>query len=128
MSARRHDVVGELGLAGLAKGQAGGAAVVHAELGLQAVRRLLLAGELQHQRMHLQLDAFDLLWRDALGRAIGRRRRCWVDDDAAGKGLVAVERISKRWPSSWLISASRIWWRWSASCRAAPPAHLGLAV
>jgi hypothetical protein len=33
------------------------AAVVDAELGLQAVCRLLLAGELEHQRMHLELDA-----------------------------------------------------------------------
>jgi hypothetical protein len=119
------DGVGELVLAGAAEGQARGTAVVDAELGLQAVGRLLLAGELEHQRMHLELDALDLLGPHALGAQLRAGVDAGVDHDAAGKGLVGVEAISKRWPSSSVISASRSWSRWSASCRAAPPAHAG---
>ena len=63
LAAQRHhvgavdDVVGELVFGRAAEDQARGAAVVDAELGLQAVGRLLLAGEFEHQRVHLELDA-----------------------------------------------------------------------
>ena len=67
MSRIVDDRVGELVFARAAEDQARRAAVVDAELALQAVLRLLLAGELEHQRMHAQLDALDVL---------GPARRC----------------------------------------------------
>ena len=65
--------------------------VVNAELGLQAVGGFLVAGELQHQRMHLEFDALHLFRRHALGFELRAGVNAGVDHDAACKRLVTVE-------------------------------------
>ena len=61
-----HHRVGEFVLAGLDEHQPRRATVIDAELGLQSIKRLLLAGELKHQGMHFDFDALDLLGTHAL--------------------------------------------------------------
>ena len=80
---------------GPAHHQACGAAVVHTELGLQAVLRLLLAREFEHQGVHLELNAFDVVWLHSLGAQLCASINAGVNHDAASKGLVAVERNLK---------------------------------
>ena len=51
--------------------------MIDAELPLQAVLRFLLAGELEHERVHFQLDALHVLAR--VGGA-ARRDEPWIAD------------------------------------------------
>ena len=85
------DLVGVFRFAGTTEDQAGGAAVVDAELGLQAVHRFFLAGELQHQRVNAQLQPLDVLGLHATLAQLGAGVDAGVDHDAAGKGFVGVE-------------------------------------
>ena len=76
-SARATIVVGELGLAGLAEEDARGAGVVHAELALEPGARRLLAGELEHQRVHAGARCARCRRRAGRARrAAARSRRC----------------------------------------------------
>ena len=55
--------------------------------------RRLLAGQFEHQRMHLEIDTLDLVGGQLvlvaeLDRGVDRR----MHDDAAGERLVGVER------------------------------------
>ena len=56
----RHDCVGEFRLARLAEHDARRAGMVDAELALETRARRRLPGELEHQGMHLELDALDV--------------------------------------------------------------------
>ena len=85
-------LVGVLVLGGTPQNQCHGAGVVHAELGLQAVHRLFLACELEHQRVHADCHAFDVARLQAMRIAqLHAGIDAGVDHDAAGKGLVGVE-------------------------------------
>ena len=79
-------------LASAAKNQTRSAAVVHAELGLQAVGGFLFARQLQYQRVHFEFDVLHLIGADALLAQLHTGVNRGVDDDAASKGLVGVER------------------------------------
>jgi len=87
----RDDPVGVLRFPRAAEDQPGGAAVVDAELALQAVGGLLLAGELEHERVHPQFNALHVLGPHALLAQLHAGVDARVDDDAAGEGLVGVE-------------------------------------
>ena len=52
--------VGELRFAGVAVDDRDGRAVIHAELAFEPDLRVRLAGELEHERMHLELDRRDV--------------------------------------------------------------------
>ena len=69
--------------------------MVDAELGLQPVRWLFFARQLQHQRMHADLQRRNLLGRDALGPQLRAAVNARVDHNAAGKRLEGVERDFK---------------------------------
>ena len=89
----RDDLVGEFRFARLPEHDARRARVVDAELGLEAGARRRLAGELEHERMHAQVDARDVVRAQPvrvaqLHAAVDGR----MDHDAAGERLVRVER------------------------------------
>ena len=70
---------------------------VDAELALEAGGRGLLPGQLEDERMHAKIDALDGVGREPmvvakLNARIDRR----VNDDAAGEGLVGVQRDLER--------------------------------
>jgi hypothetical protein len=64
--------------------------------------RRLLAGQVEHQRMHLEVDGRDLVGLELvlvaqLDRGVDRR----MHDDAAGERLVGVERGLVALPRPW---------------------------
>ena len=79
---------------------------IHAELAFEPGARRALAGELEHQRVHAQVDALDVVRRAGRARcAAARSRRCdgWITMPHAN-GLYVLNAISKRSPSSSVIS------------------------
>src|SRR5690606_25229957 len=71
--------------------KAGRATMVDAELALQTIGRFLLACQLEHQRMHLQVDACQVVGRYAFFTQLNASVDTGVNDNAASKRLVRVE-------------------------------------
>ena len=104
-SARDDERVGEFGLARAAEQQTRRARVVDAELRLESSARRPFAGELEHQRVHFQIDA-----RDGVGPQLVRVAQLHTAVDAGwmtmpqANGLYELNEISKRSPSASVIS------------------------
>src|SRR3546814_9611863 len=87
-----HDIVSVLIFGGPAKNQAGRAAVIDAELALQAVGGFLLTCKLQHQRMHLKIDSRQVVGGNAFLTQLHASIDAWMNNNTADEGLVRVER------------------------------------
>ena len=89
----QYHLVGVLVFAGLAVQQADRARVVDAELALQSGRRRLLAGQLEHQRVHADRHLGDVGGREVVLLAqLHAGIDAGVDHDAASERLVGIER------------------------------------
>src|SRR3546814_2485341 len=86
------DLVSLLIFGGPARNQAGRAAVIDAELALQAVGGFLLTCKLQHQRMHLKIDARQVVGGNAFFTQLHASIDAWMNNNTAGERLVRVER------------------------------------